>query len=372
MKKITLLCAGLMAAMGANAQLMIDWNEEGQFSFYPEDLVCEGGISYDEDNACFVSNGTPGKILLKLDGKTIDFSEVAKIEVNGPTYGKWDDTDPIGYLTINDVENGRVNQWWGSRYEVDYAAYAAKSSKVDSVYWETRRVEVKDEAGNPTGEITYPIGEISIDEIILTKSVEADPMAITASMWHKWIGIDENAVIDTEDDNPGAVVNLNTTLGAGSVVAGQGGGTVKYWAYADLTPYKGIYIKGTPGMQFRLMFNRPVDNEDGSESPDFVEVNPELPESGEVTVYFDSCINSKTGNLAFEGVKYVHLLCCKTGWSSAEGKVAKFNFVAEGSGVQSIAASDSDNAPIYNVFGQRVDENYRGIIIKNGKKFINK
>lgn len=372
MKKFTLICASLMAALGMNAQMMVDWNAEGQFIFYPEDLVCEGGISYDADNACFVSDGTSGKILLNLNGKTIDFSEVAKIEVNGPEYGAWDDTDPIGYLTINDAVNGRVNQWWGSRYNVNYADYAAKSSKVDSVYWETRRVEIKDEAGEPTGEIVYPQGEIYIDEIVLTKSVEEDPMAITASMWHKWIGIDENAVINEEDDNPGAVVNLNTTLGAGSVVAGQGGGTVKYWAFADLTPYKGIYIKGTPGMQFRLMFNRPVDNEDGSESPDFVEVNPELPESGEVTVYFDTAINSKTGELAFEGVNYVHLLCCKTGWGSAEGKVAKFNYVTEEAGLNTITVTDDENSPVYNVFGQRVNDDYRGIVIKNGKKFFNK
>lgn len=374
MKKFTLLCAGLMAAMGVNAQLMVDWNDEGQCTFYPEDLVCEGGISYDADNACFVSDGTPGKLMLNLEGKTIDFSEVARIEVNGSEYkdNPWGNDDPVGTLKITDAVNGVINQWYGSRYNVDYKDYAEKSAKVDSVYFTVRYVEVTNDAGEVT-ESYNVAGEFYIDEIVLTKSVEQDPNAITAEMWHRWIGIDENAVIDEADDNPGAVVNLNTTLGAGSVVAGQGSGTVKYWAFADLTPYKGIYIKGTPGMQFRLMFNRAEDAEDGTESADFIEVNPEIPEEGEVTVYFSEALNSRADNApAFEGVKYIHLLCCKTGWGSAEGKVAKFNYVTEGSSVDAVSAVEVQDSAIYNVFGQRVDENYRGIVIKNGKKFINK
>lgn len=371
MKKFFLIAAGLAASLGTSAQLMVDWDENGQKIFYPEDLVCEGGISYDEDNACFMADGTPGKILLNLDGKTIDFSEVAKIEVTGPTYGAWDDTDPVGYLTITDAVNGKVNQWWGSRYNVNYADYAANSSKVDSVYWETRKIEVKDDEGNATGETTYPEGEIYLDEIILTKSVEQDPNAITAAMWHKWIGTDENAVIDEEDDVPGAVVNLNTVLRPGAVVAGQANGTVKYWAYADLTQYKGIYIKGTPGMQFRLMFNRPADAEDGTESGDFIEVNPTIPEDGEVTVYFSQALNSRKDNApAFEGVNYVHLLCCKTGWGSAEGRVAKFNFVTEGAGIEEVSEAKADQSAVYNIFGQRVSKDYRGVVIKNGKKYI--
>lgn len=28
--------------------------------------------------------------------------------------------------------------------------------------------------------------------------------------------------------------------------------------------------------------------------------------------------------------------------------------------------------PMYNLSGQRVDKNYKGVVIQNGKKFINK
>ncbi|MDE6561457.1 MAG: hypothetical protein K2K75_08765 [Muribaculaceae bacterium] len=40
--------------------------------------------------------------------------------------------------------------------------------------------------------------------------------------------------------------------------------------------------------------------------------------------------------------------------------------------VESVEAVKAANDVLYNVFGQRVDESYRGIVIKNGKKYINK
>ncbi len=43
------------------------------------------------------------------------------------------------------------------------------------------------------------------------------------------------------------------------------------------------------------------------------------------------------------------------------------------SGIENIAAdAAAADAPMYNVLGQRVNESYKGLVIKNGKKFINK
>ena len=44
-------------------------------------------------------------------------------------------------------------------------------------------------------------------------------------------------------------------------------------------------------------------------------------------------------------------------------------------GIENVAvgdsnSSDSENAPMYNLSGQRVGKNYKGIVIKNGKKII--
>lgn len=43
------------------------------------------------------------------------------------------------------------------------------------------------------------------------------------------------------------------------------------------------------------------------------------------------------------------------------------------SGIEDIIVNESDeNAPVYNVLGQQVDASYKGIVIKNGKKYIQK
>ena len=43
----------------------------------------------------------------------------------------------------------------------------------------------------------------------------------------------------------------------------------------------------------------------------------------------------------------------------------------ESSAIEDIIANDNnENAPVYNVMGIEVDENYKGVVIKNGKKYI--
>lgn len=357
MKKLFLLVAGLMAMMGLNvqAQTLVDWDENGQFFFYPEDLIPEGGISYDEDNACFVSDGTPGKLLINLNGATIDFSEVASIVVNGSEYANdvWSNDDPIGYLTITDAVNGKINQWYGSRYNVNFKDYAPKAAKVDSVYWETRHIDVEGE------ETTYVAGEFYIDEIVLTKSVEQDPLAITGEMWHEWddcLVANANIVGDFKGD-----VLLNTVLGPGAVFAGQMAGTVLGSIYADLSQYTGIYLKGTPGMQWRGMFNRQEMGDAGA----YLEVIVTLNEDGEASLIFAE-------NELLKDAPFVHLNSCKIPWGGSEGKFSKFNYI-DGAGVAGVIVDAEDaDAPIYNILGQPVDASYKGLVIKNGKKYINK
>lgn len=52
-----------------------------------------------------------------------------------------------------------------------------------------------------------------------------------------------------------------------------------------------------------------------------------------------------------------------------------FEFTAAGqSGIADIIADETldENAPIYNVYGQRVNKDYKGVLIQNGKKFLNR
>lgn len=50
-----------------------------------------------------------------------------------------------------------------------------------------------------------------------------------------------------------------------------------------------------------------------------------------------------------------------------------FEFTASDTAIESIIApAADDDAPIYNILGQRVNNDYKGLVIKNGKKYIQK
>jgi len=61
---------------------------------------------------------------------------------------------------------------------------------------------------------------------------------------------------------------------------------------------------------------------------------------------------------------------------SARGDEAKFRgfplFPEEATAIQSISAKSNPSAQLYNLNGQAVDNSYKGIVIKNGKKYLNK
>jgi hypothetical protein len=39
-------------------------------------------------------------------------------------------------------------------------------------------------------------------------------------------------------------------------------------------------------------------------------------------------------------------------------------------GVTAVEVVDEENSPTYNLAGQRVDRAYKGVVIRNGKKYI--
>lgn len=41
-------------------------------------------------------------------------------------------------------------------------------------------------------------------------------------------------------------------------------------------------------------------------------------------------------------------------------------------GIENVQVAENENAPMYNLAGQQVDKNFKGVVIQNGKKFINK
>lgn len=56
----------------------------------------------------------------------------------------------------------------------------------------------------------------------------------------------------------------------------------------------------------------------------------------------------------------------------SSGVKVSFSFDDDATGIQLINDNDNDDDSIYNLKGMKVDANYKGIVIKNGKKYINK
>ena len=84
---------------------------------------------------------------------------------------------------------------------------------------------------------------------------------------------------------------------------------------------------------------------------------------------------SKSGTPAFAQVKSGQDIPAKKGYIVLKGaSAAKYSicFDDEATGIQTIEAASAANATMYNLAGQRVDKAYKGIVIVNGKKYLNK
>lgn len=84
---------------------------------------------------------------------------------------------------------------------------------------------------------------------------------------------------------------------------------------------------------------------------------------------------SKSGTPAFAQVVSGQDIPAKKGYIVLNGSsAAKYaiNFDGEATGIHTIEAASAANGAIYNLAGQRVDKAYKGIVIVNGKKYLNK
>ena len=84
---------------------------------------------------------------------------------------------------------------------------------------------------------------------------------------------------------------------------------------------------------------------------------------------------TKFGTPAFAQVKSGQDIPAKKGYIVLNGaSAAKYSicFDDEATGIHTIEAASAANATMYNLAGQRVDKAYKGIVIVNGKKYLNK
>lgn len=363
MKKITLFCAAVAAALGMSAQettpLTIDmWHQwdgfgaDAQIVETTKELVSNLGKELPQGDFIMGNPACDGDCYANL-------SDYAGLEGTG-TPG----------ITVRMYFNREAVQGAGIDIKVDIDAdgtFSYDFSKLPGKPSFVHLVFIKTAAGWQGGK--WPEGlETAVVEsinLILKSSSEepevpVDPLSINGDWFHQWDGFGADATVTNM--YPTVDSKIGEEVGGGSTILGTGG--VAGDIYADLTEYDGIEAEGTPGVSIRLLFNRPT------QDSGITECVPTFDENGKFTFLFTEV---KDGD---SPASFIHLNAVKTTWGLPEGvtscKITKFNAIPKAtSGVEVIENADS-NAVIYNIYGQRVDESYRGIVIKNGKKYINK
>ena len=146
--------------------------------------------------------------------------------------------------------------------------------------------------------------------------------------------------------------------------------TVKYNEYTGVVPAgKAVLVKGEASKEYTLT---PATEAAGDFNTSLIASDGNVQSDG-VLYYAFGTVGGKSGfKLVANGVE----IPAKKGYLKlTEGTNAKAFFAFEGSttGIGSIeTVAEKSDAPMYNLAGQRVDQNYKGVVVKKGKKFVNK
>jgi hypothetical protein len=186
-------------------------------------------------------------------------------------------------------------------------------------------------------------------------------------MFHQWNSTGADAQVVNE--NPGAELNLNGSVGGGGVVAGFS--SVGYNLFADVSQYDKLVIRGT-GNRLRILANRLVDH--GEYKQIVVSLNSRDPYWDDVmqavVLPLDDfkTIPTNTGSPSQETFVHINALKVENGNTvNISGLWLVPSPVP--SAVGRISTSVSDGL-YYNLNGQVVTHPTKGVYIHNGKKVI--
>ncbi len=345
MKKITLFCAAVAAAMGMNAQetaLTADmWH---QWTGWGADATiiegAETGCDYNVGKELAQSDMVIGPASCNGD-LYADLTEYAGIEgvatpgvtmrfylnrqeLQGPGADIKVNTDADGKFTFNFSELGSV--------EYVHLNFIKIAAVWQGGQWPEGLEKCVVESVN----LIPKTGEEQPDDPI----VPADQYAINGSWFHQWDGYGADAAVIAEAVE-GIEDQLGKEVGGGATVLGTG----SVWGdiYVDLTEYEGIEAEGTPGVGLRLLFNRPT------QDAGITECYAQFDADGKFTFMFTDV---KDGAVP---ASFIHLNAVKTPWVLPEGisacKVTKFNAIPKGGSSAVNAIEKADSSVIYNIYG---------------------
>ena len=177
--------------------------------------------------------------------------------------------------------------------------------------------------------------------------VETSYIDLTTDMFHVWDGVGADA--QPTNGSPYVALNLDKEMSAGGVIYGNS--NVRSLQYADLTGYESLVMEGVAGGTLRVLMNRVSDN--GS----VTEVKATLNDEGHAEVLLT-------------GYDFVHLNCIKVA-NGSKATVTKLQVGKQGvtTGVGELRTTPSA-VGCYNLAGQHVSEDHKGLYIKNGRKVM--
>ena len=326
MKKILSLCVALLAATQMFASFVPKFGENGKCTISLSDLKATDGVTIDAKAGTITSDGK-GEFYVDLPAEGVDLSACTNLTV------EQEGDNIVQFLLVEDAKSGKLvdDGFYSSKFNLDLTKYADKTSAVNKMEWHCNAA-----------------GTMTVKSITLTKKVEshfqykADEVALTDVLFHAWSA-------PTNGEDQGTVpctLALNQELSAGGLVYGTS--TVNYLQYAPLDAFKEIRIYGTPGLKYRVLLNRETDG------GKLVELNPEGDENGLAVCDISS-------------LPYVHLNAIKLAWGIS-GLVKGLCVSTTATGIREChVANEQDIIASYNLAGQKVSRNAKGLILQKTK-----
>ena len=249
-------------------------------------------------------------------------------------------------------------------------------------------------------ERAWSVEDASID-FVAVGSPNVDKVVNKEAIWKKWINPADNMVLKAEGyptfdlpwrpdgSNPGIsyIGFYEETKNNDGEITGNGPKNfqVNWTPGCGVAPAKGCYYKLTTKVAGKLVFgfylhqaNKIFYICEGATGNAVENV---------ALAYYagNNTLDFQTGTLSTEG--FVAPANKTIGYATIETEAGKeyyffandtqlgfygFEFTPSASGISEITTANDANAPVYNLAGQRVSNDTKGLLIKNGKKFINK
>lgn len=277
------------------------------------------------------------------------------------------------YSTIQTALYAEAARWGDYRRDVHRWRSAGQLYTVDTHYMAERRRLLNQYFPYRTQHVLNNIlSYVQVDDF----EAPADWAPLTAQLWHQWDGTGDGARVTI--DNPGAELNLRTTVSGGGVVAGFS--SVAYNLYADVSQYERLVLRGN-GSRLRILANRLVDH--GEYKQIVVSFNSS-------DRYWDSTLKAivlpladlrstatNTGTVRSDAFTHINAIKVEGGFSATVSGLwlvppvtPSAIDVAHSPCLGQPSAAVVSPSAYYNLNGQQVNRPGKGIYIYNGKKVI--